>query len=83
MLFIYLGWLPNQNGKLDFIANLDLGSIVKILQPEVKYLFLRLNPCTLFFKPFYESNVSNGGFQIPVRRLQLEHALTSLEEKQL
>ena len=59
--------LPDENGQANAVFKGFFCGIVKILQPEVEYLFLWLlifltaNP-----EPLDQGDVANGGLQIPV-----------------
>ena len=78
-ILIHLCGLPYKNRQTNAILKGFLGGIVKVFQPKVEDLLLRLLVLLATnSEPLDQGDVANGGLQIPVWRLQSEHTLTGL-----
>ena len=79
-VYINLGRLPNEDWQPNGVLKRLFSGVVEIVQPEVEDFLLRLvvlrrrRP-----EPFDQRNVADGRLEIPVGRLEAEHALGSLE----
>jgi hypothetical protein len=80
----HLRRLPDENRKLDVLPDVLRRRVVKILQPEVENLLLgggggggvgRRLPA----EALDERDVADGGLEVPVGRLEAEHALAGLD----
>ena len=78
-ILIHLRGLPYKNRQTNAILKGFLGGIVKVFQPKVEDLLLRLLVLLATnSEPLDQGDVANGGLQIPVWRLQSEHTLAGL-----
>ena len=78
-ILIHLRGLPYKNRQTNAILKGFLGGIVKVFQPKVEDLFLRLLVLLATnSEPLDQGDVADGGLQIPVWRLQSEHTLAGL-----
>ena len=78
-VLIHLRGLPYKNRQTNAILKGLLGGVVKVFEPKVEDLLLRLLVLlTTNSEPLYQGDVADGGLQIPVWRLQSEHTLAGL-----
>ena len=78
-ILIHLRGLPYKNRQTNAILKGFLGGIVKVFQPKVEDLLLRLLVLLATnSEPLDQGDVADGGLQIPVWRLQSEHTLAGL-----
>ena len=83
-ILIHLRGLPYKNRQTNAVLKGLLGGVVKVFEPKVEDLFLRLLVLLATnSEPLDQGDVANGGLQIPVWRFQSEHTLAGLRKRSL
>ena len=78
-ILIHLRGLPYKNRQTNAVLKGLLGGIVKVFEPKVKNLLLRLLVLLATnSEPLDQGDVADGGLQIPIWGLQSEHTLAGL-----